>query len=232
MGQEVLDRFTTDALEQQLIEIESLKSRLTARQLVLLREADTRQAPLADGCRSLQEWAAGRLDIAPETAKTLVSAVRMLVDRPHLETRLETGMGSFDRIVATAELTTAGASAEWVEKSEGFDIPGVRRLTALHRRMTRSQQQQVFADRFLSMQPTLDRTAYRLWGTLPGTAGELVENALMARADSFPTLPDGTRGTLAQRRADAVGVDIPGFAHFHLRKRRLIWSASVDIHHC
>jgi hypothetical protein len=70
--------------------------------------------------------------------------------------------------------------------------------------MTRTDQQQVFSDRFLSMQPTLDRTAYRLWGQLPGVDGELVEQALLARADTFPTLPDGTRGTLSQRRADAL----------------------------
>jgi hypothetical protein len=37
---------TTDTLEQQMIELESLKSRLTARQLVLLREADRRQVLL------------------------------------------------------------------------------------------------------------------------------------------------------------------------------------------
>jgi hypothetical protein len=204
MGQRVLDRLTTDALEQQLIEIESLKSRLTAQQLILLREADTRQAPLADGCRSLGEWTDGRLDIAPETARTLVAAARTLADQPHLQDRLETGTGSFDRVLATATLAAAGATAEQIEQSEGFDIPGVRRLTSLHRRMSHKDQQQVFSDRFLMMQPTLDRTAFRLWGQLPGTDGELVEQALLARADSFPTLPDDTRGTLGQRRVDAL----------------------------
>ena len=204
MRQKVLDRLTTDALEQQLIEIESLKSRLTARQLVLLREADARQTPLADGCRSLQEWTAGRLDVAPETAKALVSAARTLADHPHLQDRLESGVGSFDRVIAVAYLTTAGASPERIEQSEGFDIPGVRRLASLHRRMFRKDQQQVFSDRFLSMQPTLDRTAYRLWGQLPGADGELVEQALLTRADQFPSLPDDNRGTLGQRQADAL----------------------------
>ena len=204
MRQQVLDQLTTDALEQQLIEIESLKSRLTARQLVLLREADQRQAPLADGCRSLQEWTAGRLDIAPETAKCLVAAARVLENLSDLEESLGSGLASFDRILATAQLVTAGASTERIEQSAGFDIPGVRRLTALQRRMTRTGQQQVFTDRFLSMQPTLDRTAFRLWGQLPGTDGELVEQALLTRADTFPTLPDGSKGTLGQRRADAL----------------------------
>jgi len=56
----------------------------------------------------------------------------------------------------------------------------------------------------VSLQPTLDRTAYRLWGQLPGADGELVENALLSRADQFPPLPDGTKGSLGQRNADAL----------------------------
>jgi hypothetical protein len=204
MRQQVLDRLTTDALEQRLVELESYVARMRAEQLVLLREADSRQAPLADGCRSLQEWTTGRLDVAPETATTLVSAARALAEQPNLADRLEAGLGSFDRILATATLATTGATRERIKQSEGLDIPGVRRLAALHRRMTRENQQQVFADRFLALQPTLDRTAFRLWGQLPGTDGELVEQALLTRADQFPTLPDGTRSTLNQRRADAL----------------------------
>ena len=104
MRTEVLQDLTTDNLEQQLIELESIKARLTARQLCLLREADQRQTPLSDGCRSLQEWTAGRLDVAPETAKQLVKAALTLTDLPDLEDRLLEGLGSFDRIVATAKL--------------------------------------------------------------------------------------------------------------------------------
>ena len=144
------------------------------------------------------------MDIAPETARTLVTAAKTLADQPDLHDRLEKGSGSFDRILATGQLVAAGGSPDRVEQSEGFDIPGVRRLTARRRRLTRPEQQQVFADRFLSVQPTLDRTGYRLWGQLPGTDGGLVEQALLTRADSFTTLLDGSRGTLSQRRADAL----------------------------
>ena len=179
-------------------------SRVRARQISLLREADHRQTPLGDGCRSLGEWVAGRLDVGPETAKALVAACRVLETVPDLEETLESGSGSFDRIIATAQLTAVGAPADRVEQSAGFDIPGVRRLTAMHRRMTPTATQQTFSDRFVSMQPTLDRSAYRLWGQLPGVDGQLVEQALLTRADTFPTLPDGTRGSLGQRNADAL----------------------------
>ena len=43
-----------------------------------------------------------------------------------------------------------------------------------------------------------------MWGQLPGVDGELVEQALQARADNFPTLPDGSKGTIGRRRADAL----------------------------
>ena len=176
MEQQVCDRLTTDALEQRLVELESYVSRMRAEQLTLLREVDARQTPLADGCRSLPEWTTGRLDIAPETAKTLVAAARTLADLPDLAERLETGEGSFDRITATATLASVGASPDRIEQSEGVDISGVRRLTAAHRRMTPQDTRQLFSDRYLAMQPTLDRTAYRLWGQLPGTDGELVQD--------------------------------------------------------
>ena len=195
---------TTDQLEQQLIGLETYVAQARARQISLLRQADQRQTPLADGCRSLHEWTAGRLDIAPETAKALVAAVRVLTDQPNLEETLTSGLGSFDRVLATGQLAASGASPDRIKQSAGFDIPGVRRLTAMHRRMSRRDQQQVFSDRYLTMQPTLDRTAFRLWGQLPGADGELVENALFSRADQFPALPDGTRSSLGQRNADAL----------------------------
>jgi hypothetical protein len=77
---------TTDTLEQQLLNAESTIARMRAAQMTIIGEIDRRQVPLSDGCRSLAEWVAGRLDVAPETAKALVSTSRRLeVDlvRPH-----------------------------------------------------------------------------------------------------------------------------------------------------
>ncbi|MDF1596800.1 MAG: DUF222 domain-containing protein [Acidimicrobiia bacterium] len=204
MKTRAFDNLTTDELEQQLAELESFVAQARARQVGLLREADHRQVPSADGCRSLGEWTAGRLDIAPETAKDLVTATRMLADQPELEESLAAGRSSFDRILATARLGTAGASPRSVGLSAGLDIPGVRRLTAQQRRIPRHEGHRIFSDRFLMLQPTLDRRAVRLWGQLPGMDGDLVELALHGRGDQFPLLPDGTRGSLGQRNADAL----------------------------
>jgi hypothetical protein len=204
MRSNVLEHLTTDGLEQQLISLESLVSQARVRQIGLLREVDRRQVPLSDGSRSLQDWTAGRLDVASETAKGLVAASRLLADQPDLESALVDGDASFDRVVATARLSSAGAPESTVAVSAGLDIAGVWRLTAQHRRMTRTDERQAFADRFLAMQPTLDRSSFRLWGQLSGSDGHLVEQALLERGDQFPAMPDGTRGSLGLRHADAL----------------------------
>ena len=199
-----LSDLTTDTIEQQLIQLESYVAQARSRQIVLLREADQRQTPLSDGCRSLVEWTAGRLDVAPETARQLVRLARVLDDQPELEEDLAEGVRSFDRTYVTARLSAAGAPADQLEQTAGLDIASIRRLTGLYRRLSSKDHHQTFAERFVSMQPTLDRSSYRLWGQLPGADGTLVEQALLNRADSFPTLPDGTRNSLGQRNADAL----------------------------
>ncbi|NIA25499.1 MAG: hypothetical protein GWP04_07995 [Gammaproteobacteria bacterium] len=63
---------TTDNLEQVLLASEAVIARERARQMTVLAELDRRQVALMDGCRSMTEWTASRLDIAPETASMLV----------------------------------------------------------------------------------------------------------------------------------------------------------------
>ena len=70
--------------------------------------------------------------------------------------------------------------------------------------MTRHDEQQVFAQRYLSLQPTLDQMAWRLSGLLPAVMGKQLQEAIDTRADTFPPLPDGVRAPLAHRRTDAL----------------------------
>ncbi|HKX74425.1 MAG TPA: HNH endonuclease signature motif containing protein, partial [Acidimicrobiia bacterium] len=58
-----------------------------------------------------------------------------------------------------------------------------------------------FSDRFLVMQPTLDESWWKLWGGLPAADGQIVEKALLARAEEFPRLEGEDR---SQRMADAL----------------------------
>ena len=54
---------TCDEIGQQLRERECVIACAWAEQMVLLREVDRRQVPMAAGCGALGEWGAGRLDV-------------------------------------------------------------------------------------------------------------------------------------------------------------------------
>ncbi len=83
-------------------------------------------------------------------------------------------------------------------------MTGVRRMVARHQRVARTDEQEVYRERFVSLQPTLDQTSYKLWGQLPGVDGSLIEQALTARAEQFPPPPDTKPWSRTQRHADAL----------------------------
>ena len=195
---------TIDRLEQILIGDEAQIARFRARQIAAFQALDLAQVPMIDGSRTLTEWAAARVDLTPETARTLTQTARRLVDQPDLATELREGVVSFDRAAEESRLIATGASPDLVARSRGWDLTGLRRVTARHQRITRRDEQQAFADRSILIQPTLDQTFYKIWGGLPGIDGRTLEQALQQRADQFPTMPDGARSSRTQRNADAL----------------------------
>ena len=104
LGPSNLGRWSTDRLEQELVASEGRISSERAAQMALLSELDHRQVAIGDGCRSLHEWTASRLDLAPENAKTLVATSRRLADLPYLVKQLGSGEVSFDRLAEVAKL--------------------------------------------------------------------------------------------------------------------------------
>ena len=195
------DRWTSDELEQRLIGLEAVVSRARAEQLRLLRRADIAQLATQDGSRSLQEWTAARLDVTPELAKDLVHAARSITDE--LEDDLGRGDLTFGRAVATSRLVAAGAPQHVVESSSGFDLAGVRRLTSRHSHLSPGDEAATFDSRHAAIQLTLDQTSANVWAKLTGVDSEIVTQALQEWGDRLPTLPDGSRDTLAHRQADA-----------------------------
>ena len=192
---------TMDRLEQELVRLELHIGRVRARQMALLAELDREQVASADGCRSMVEWTAGRLDVAPETASALVRTSRAA--DTEIQGALAAGEVTFDRASELSRLSTAGISDPLATKA-GIDIAGLRREYSRTHRLSRHCEIGAFRDRYVAMQPNLDRSSWRLWGELPGPDGHVVERALGERADAFPPLPDGTRPSLGQRRADAL----------------------------
>jgi 5-methylcytosine-specific restriction endonuclease McrA len=193
-----LGRLSTDILEQQIVEDEHMIARLRARQMSILEELDTRQIPSADGCRSLGEWVAGRLDVGPDTAKTMVRTMRRLQDRPDLHEALAEGRVTFDRIEAVSRIPGDVGLVEWA------DVAGVRREAAKRARVTAEHEQNNADGRFLVLQPNLDESWWKLWGGLDGHAGSLVDKVLSEAADQLPAMPDGTHGPRGWQLATAL----------------------------
>jgi hypothetical protein len=68
--------------------------------------------------------------------------------------------------------------------------------------MSRVDEEVAYRDRFVTVEPNLDESAWRLNGRLPGFAGRIVIDALETKADTFPKGPGS--GSRAARNADAL----------------------------
>jgi hypothetical protein len=149
-----------------------------------------------DGARSIVDWTAARLDVTRETALDLARVARS----NDVET-LVTGDASPDRVVVRCHLVEVGASKEALAESDRYDIAGVRRLVARHRRIGRRSERDASMSRGIWFEESWDNEMMRLWGRLPGRDGRLVREALDEIAE---TVPVDTAPTRPQRMADAL----------------------------
>jgi len=193
-----LSQISNDGLEQLLAVSERKIAQGRAFQMNVLAEVDARQMPTGDGSRSLSEWAAAHMDIAPETAGSLVRTMRRIQDLPHLEEMLAAGGTTFDRVEAVSRIP------EDVGLLEYLDVAGVHREAAKRVRVSVESEFRTAGDRFLVLQPNLDQSWFRLWGGLDGYSGAIVDKVLTEAADALPDLPDGTKPDLSWRKATAL----------------------------
>ena len=193
-----------DTLEQELLACEALISRVRAHQAGVVRTLDAAQVNTTDGSRSMLDWIAARLDVTHDTARQLLEVARRLPEHATIREQLENGEITVERALATARLAAAGASPEDVIDSAGYDLDGVRRLVARHRRSTSDNEREAFRDRYAVLQPNLDTSMWRFWGQLPGVEGHVLATALQERGDRFRALPQAFPTSQAQRNADAL----------------------------
>ena len=199
----VIDR-TSDEIEVWLAASEQVISRIRTEQMALLREAARRQLPLADGCRSLAEWAAGRMDMSTPAARTLSSTAQRLAGLPLIEEAAAAGNLSYERTVEVARLATADAQGETLDEVRHLDIGGLRRRAAQRRRLTRSDERAIAEAEHVVLRPNLDESRWDIWGTVGGYHGRVIDKALTVRGDRLPTPPEGMRVSLGKRKADAL----------------------------
>jgi len=179
------DQLTTDELEQQLVASQQIQSGLKARDLEVLEELDRRQVATGDGCKSLSEWVAARLDLSLDSAKRLVRTMRRTAQRPHLRELLASGDVSFDRVEALSRIP------DDIGLLQHLDVAGVQVEAAKRVRVTAENEMRNADDQFLVMQPSLDESRWKMWAGFDGYSGALVDKALTEAADALPTLPDG-----------------------------------------
>ena len=191
-----IEELTPDQVECELVRLESLVARIRATQARLVERAAELQVPQMDGSRSIVDWTCARLDVARETGLDLARVARSDdVDQ------LLAGEASFDRVVARCRLVEAGADKELVAESDCWDLAGVRRVAARHRRVTRSEERQAVDERRLIFEESYDTNVMRFWGRLPGREGRLVRQVLDTLGD---TVPRDAAPTRSQRTADAL----------------------------
>jgi Domain of unknown function (DUF222)/HNH endonuclease len=197
-------RCTVDELERFVTGVETAIGAARTAQAAALRELDRRQVPLGDGCRSLAEWVSGRLDVSPDTAKTLVGTAHRLTDLPLVEKTATAGDLSYDRIAAVARLASHGGDeATVVADAARWDIAGLHRQVASRRRLSRQQERAEFRDQYCATQANLDHTGLDFHGRLVGVAGRVFEEALHTVGDQLPKTP-GVVTTRSQRNAHAL----------------------------
>lgn len=191
---------TPDQVEQALLEDERIIARARARQMATLVVADVMQLATADGCGSMREWVAGRLDISVETAARLTAAARRLEDQPEIAGQLLTGEITFDRAEAMSRIPEAHHD----ERLQGVDIRGLHQIAARHRRVAWENGHESHRSQYLAIQPNLDESSWRMWAVLDGYSGAVVDKVLTEAADRVPRLPDDFRPGLGYRRAVAL----------------------------
>ena len=195
-----MEGLTPDLVERTLQDEESKVARSRAKQLQMILVAEAMQLHTADGCRSLTEWVAGRLDVSRETASSMVRTARRFTDIPDTAHQLSDGEITYERAEVMARIPIAAHE----EGLLGFDIAGLRRIAARHRRMEKVDEVIAHTSQHLTLQPNLDESVWDLWGRLDGYGGSVVNKILTEEADLMGPLPDGVLPGIGYRRAVAL----------------------------
>lgn len=94
-----------------------LRSAVDGRILVLLGEAERREAFRDDGATSAENWAVERFNVAVPTARALVQVAEKAWDLPQLTEALKDGDITFDKLRAVADVATPETDAELLEEA-------------------------------------------------------------------------------------------------------------------
>ena len=194
----------TAKAEAGLVRAQAGISRARGEQLYWLQSLLRFDGAARAGYASRVDLAAAVMDVHRNTAKDLV----YLADRVDEGTidEIRKGRLPYVRVLEETRLQEAGASQEQIEASRRLDLGRVKRFLAKLRKMTRSDEKRIFDGQYISFQPSLDESHYRVAGQLGGYEGEICRQALQQRADRItpPASEDQVRPDAGLRRALAL----------------------------
>ena len=110
-----------------------LRSAVDGRILVLLGEAERRQAFREDGATSAENWAVERFSVAVPTARALVRVAEKAWDLPKLTEALKDGEITFDKLRVVADVATPENDAELVEAARERSVRELADVARAHR---------------------------------------------------------------------------------------------------
>ncbi len=177
---------SVDSLEQILIGEEEQIAHHRAIQLAALQLIDQAQVATADGARNLTEWVAGRLDLGIDSAHALVRTMRRTEHRPELRQAMAEGTATFDRVEAASRIDDRDPDPLFLH----LPVNGVHREAAIRARKSSAEERRTIEDSYVVLQPSLDRSWYKIWGGIDGLLGLMIDGTLSEIADRLPVGPD------------------------------------------
>jgi len=127
-------RMSNAQLAEDLDGLFRLRSAIDGRILILLGEAERRQAFRDDGATSAENWAVERFSVGQPTARAFVRVAEKAWDLPQLTAALNAGEISFDKLRAVADVATPENDTELVEAARERSVRELADVARSHRK--------------------------------------------------------------------------------------------------
>ena len=196
-----------ELLGNQIAELSARIDAATYDLLCHLHEFDRRYG--WEGWRSCAHWLNWRTGLDLGAAREKLRVAAALADLNHVSAAMARGQLSYSKVRALTRVASPATEARLLAVALCATAAQVERLVRAWRRVDRDAQpdaeQVLLASRTLSMQVDEDGMVV-LRGRLPPEVGAVLLRAVEAALEQVPATADGDEPTIAQRRADALGL--------------------------
>ena len=196
-----------ELLGNQIAELSARIDAATYELLCHLHEFDLRHG--WEGWRSCAHWLNWRTGLDLGAAREKLRVATALADLNHVAAAMARGQLSYSKVRALTRVASPATEARLLAVALSATAAQVERLVRAWRRVDRDAQpdaeQVLLASRTLSMQVDEDGMVV-LRGRLPPEVGALLLRAVEAALEQVPASAEGGEPTIAQRRADALGL--------------------------